>query len=268
MFRALRQRIGLRRARHAAVGGGPIAPEVLEFFLGIGVPVLELYGLTESAGLATTNLPRQAPPRDGWSARAPTSTSASIRRRARSRCATTGTSPGTGTARTPRPLPFTDDGWLRTGDLGEMIDDTHLQVFDRIDDVIVLSDGTRLPPSEIENALRRRRTSARPSWWPTTVISLTALLGIEPNAVSVWALRRNLSVTTYRDMVEKPELVELIDDEVRQLTELHPELERITRHRLLPRELGHEDGELTAMQAVKRHALLERYADLAETISA
>ena len=75
-------------------------------------------------------------------------------------------------------------------------------------------------------------------------------------------------MTTYRDMVEKPELVELIDDEVRQLTALYPELERITRHRLLPTELGHEDGELTAMQAVKRHTLLERYADLAETISA
>ena len=59
VFRALRQRIGLRRARHAAVGGGPIAPEVLEFFLGIGVPVLELYGLTESAFVATTNLPRR-----------------------------------------------------------------------------------------------------------------------------------------------------------------------------------------------------------------
>ena len=267
VFRALRQRIGLRRARHAAVGGGPIAPEVLEFFLGIGVPVLELYGLTESAGLATTNLPRRL--RLGTAGRPgpdvdvridPTTGEIQVRH--------DGNFAGYWNSPDATAAAFTEDGWLRTGDLGEMTDDIHLQVFDRIGDVIVLSDGTRLPPSEIENALKTSAYVREAVVVADDRDGLTALLGLEPNAVSVWALRRNLSVTTYRDMVEKPELVELIDDEVRQLTELHPELERITRHRLLPRELGHEDGELTAMQAVKRHTLLERYADLAETISA
>ena len=103
-----------------------------------------------------------------------------------------------------------------------MTDDLRLQVLDRIGDVIVLSDGTRLPPSEIENALKTSAYIREAVVVADDRDGLTALLGLEPNAVSAWALRRNLSVTTYRDMVEKPEVVELIDDEVRQLTALTP----------------------------------------------
>ena len=267
VFRALRQRIGLRRARYAAVGGGPIAPEVLEFFLGIGVPVFEFYGLTESAGVATTNLPRRL--RLGTAGEAcpdvdvridPTTGEIQVRHDGIftgywSRSGVTGDA-------------VTDDGWLRTGDLGEMVDDTRLRVLDRIDDVIVLSDGTRLPPSEIENELKTSVYIREAIVVADDRDQLTALLGIEPNVVSIWAQRRNLTVTTYRDMVEKPEVEELIDDEVRQLTEQHPQLERIARCRLIRKELGHDEGELTAMQAVKRHVILQRHADLAETIPA
>ena len=122
VFRALRQRIGLRRARHAAVGGGPIAPEVLEFFLGIGVPVLELYGLTESAGLATTNLPRRL--RLGTAGRPgpdvdvridPTTGEIQVRH--------DGNFAGYWNSPDATAAAFTEDGWLRTGDLGEMTDD-------------------------------------------------------------------------------------------------------------------------------------------------
>jgi long-chain acyl-CoA synthetase len=229
------------------------------------VPVLEAYGLAESAGVATSNLPRRlrlgtaGPPCPGVDVRTDPRTG-EIQVRHDGNFAGYWNNPEATAAA------FAEEGWLRTGDLGEMTDDTDLQVLDRIDDVIVLSDGTRLPPSEIENALKTSAYVREAIVVANGRDGLTALLGLEPNTVSAWALRRNLSVTTYRDMVEKPEVVELIDDEVRQLTELHSELERITRHRLLPSELGHEDGELTAMKAVKRHILLERYADLAETI--
>jgi long-chain acyl-CoA synthetase len=267
VFRPLRQRIGLRRARQAIVGGGPIAPEVLEFFLGIGVPVLELYGLTESAGLATTNLPGRlrlgtaGQPGPEFDVRIDATTGEIQVRHA-------GIFAGYWNRPEATAAAFTEDGWLRTGDLGAITDDSYLSVFDRIDDVIVLSDGTHLQPSEIENALKTSAYIREAVVVADDRDGLTALLGLEPNAVSVWALRRDLSVNTYREMVEKPEVVELIDDEVRQLTALHPELEHIAGHRLLPTELGREDGELTAMQAIRRHIMLERYAGLAETVSA
>ena len=263
VFRALRERIGLRRVRYAAVGAAPIASEVLEFFLGIGVQVFELYGLTESAAVATTNLPGRVrlgtagEPCPDVDVRIDPATGEIQLRHDGNFVGYLGRAGATSAA-------LTEDGWLRTGDLGELIEGTHLKVLDRIEDVIVTPDGTRLPPSELENALKTSVYVREAIVVADDGDRLTALLGIEPTAVSMWALRRNISVTTYRDMVEKPEVVELIDDEVRQLTEQYPQLGRIAQHRLIPKELGHEDGELTATHVVKRQVVQGRYADLVE----
>jgi long-chain acyl-CoA synthetase len=266
VFRALKQRIGLRRVRYAAVGGAPIAPQVLEFFLGIGIQVFEFYGLTESAGVATSNLPGRVRLGTAGEAfpdvdlRVDSATGEIQLRHDGNFSGYWGRPDATSAA-------LTDDGWLRTGDLGELVDG-HLEVLDRIEDLIVGPDGTRLPPSEIENALKTSVYVRQAMVVADEGDRLTALLGIEPNAVSTWALRRNISVTTYRDMVEKPEVIELIDDEIRQLTEEHPQLARIAQHRLIPKELGHEDGELTAAQVLKRHVVQGRYADLVQATPA
>jgi long-chain acyl-CoA synthetase len=266
VFRALRQRVGLRRVRYAAVGGGPIAPEVIEFFLGIGVPVFELYGLTESAGVATASLPGRlrlgtaGEPFPGVELRVdPITGEVQVRH--------DGNFVGYWGRADARSDAVTGDGWLRTGDVGELVDG-HLRVLDRIDDLLVGSDGTRRAPSELENVLKTSVYIREAILMVDDRDRLTALIAIEPTAVSTWALRRNLSVTTHRDMVEKPEVIELIDNEIRQLTEQHPELERIAQHRLIPKELGHEDGELTAMQVVKRHVVQQRYGDLVGTAPA
>ncbi|MBW3544137.1 MAG: hypothetical protein KY428_00830 [Bacteroidetes bacterium] len=93
---------------------------------------------------------------------------------------------------------------------------------------------------------------------------LTALIGIEFETVGNWALRNNLTYTTYRDLSEKPEVVQLVQKEVDKANERFARVESIRTFRLLPKELDHEDGELTATQKLKRSAMEESFHDLVE----
>src|SRR5258705_7550670 len=112
---------------------------------------------------------------------------------------------------------MTADGWLKTGDIGEFVDGTHLKITDRAKDIIITAGGKNIAPSEIENALK-----ASPYVKEAIVIGdrrpfLSALIGIELDTVGNWAQRRGLAYTTYRDLSDKPEvraLIQTIVDDV------------------------------------------------------
>jgi long-chain acyl-CoA synthetase len=95
---------------------------------------------------------------------------------------------------------------------------------------------------------------------------LTALIGIEWDTVGDWAQRRKLPYTTYRDLTEKEEVQKLMQRIVDETNDKFASVEQIKKFRLLPKELDHEDGELTATQKVKRSALIDRFGDLVESM--
>src|SRR5690606_17102944 len=157
---------------------------------------------------------------------------------------------------------MTEDGWLKTGDVGEGVDGTHVKIVDRIKHIIITSGGKNISPSEIENSLK-----TSPYVKEAMVIGdgrkyLTALIGIELDTVGDWATRRNIPYTTYRDLSEKPEVIELIKGVVDATNDKFARVENIRKFRLLPKELDHEDGELTATQKVKRNAMEDMFGDL------
>ncbi len=263
VFRAMRERLGLRRCRYASSGAAPIAPEVLEFFIGLGVPVYELYGMTENAAVATANFVHRmklgtvGEPYPGIGFRID-ETTGEIQTKHDGVFAGYWNRPDK-TAET-----FTEDGWLMTGDVGEWVDGTHVKLVDRIKHIIITSGGKNISPSEIENSLK-----TSPYVNEAMVIGegrkyLTALIGIELDTVGNWALRKGLAYTTYRDLSEKPEVIELIQKVVDETNEKFARVENIRQFRLLPKELDHEDGELTATQKLKRAAMEEAFADLVE----
>ncbi|MEV4009327.1 AMP-binding protein [Nonomuraea angiospora] len=262
-YRSLRERLGMRRVRYAASGAAPIAPGVLKFYMGIGIPMHEVYGMSENTAIATANRPGRVrlgtvgEPHPGIELKIDEATGEIMTRH-----------PGNfaGYWRNPRATAdvLDEDGWLHTGDVGEFVEGTHLRITDRMKDIIITAGGKNVAPSEIENALK-----ASPYLKEAIVIGdqrpyLVALIGIEPDTVGEWARRRGLPYTTYRDLSEKPETRELVRGIVDEVNTRFSRVEQVRRFAFLPKELDHEDGELTATQKVRRAAVAKLFEDLVE----
>ena len=263
VFRALKERIGLRHVRYSASGAAPIAPEMLQDFLGMGVPVYELYGMTENTAVATCNFPGAnkvgtvGEPYPGTGFRIDEETG-------EIQTKSLGVFKGYWNKPEQTAATFTDDGWLKTGDVGEWVDGTHVKIVDRMTDIIITSGGKNISPSEIENSLK-----TSPYIKEAMVIGerrkfVSALIAIEFDVVGDWATRRAIPYTTYRDLGEKPEVIDLIQGVVNKSNERFARVENVRKFRMIPKELDHEDGELTATQKLKRTAMEGMFQDLIE----
>jgi long-chain acyl-CoA synthetase len=268
VFRALKERVGMRRVRYAGTGAAPIAPEVIEFFMGIGLDIYELYGMTENSAIATANFAGRVKvgtvgepyPQVGKDGLRIDEVTGEIQTKH------AGVFKGYWGKPEKTAETFTDDGWLMTGDVGEWVEGTHVRIVDRIKHIIITAGGKNISPSEIENTLK-----VSPFVNEAMVIGdrrkyLTALIGIELDTVGNWALKKNISYTTYRDLSEKPEVMALIQKEVDRTNEKFARVEGIKKFRLLPKELDHEDGEMTATMKLKRSSMEELFGDLVESM--
>ncbi len=258
-FRALKDRLGMRKVRYAASGAAPVAPEVLRFFMGIGVPMHEVYGMTENTAVATANRPGRirlgtvGEVHPGIELKIDETTGEILTRHA-------GVFKGYWRKPEDTAAALEPDGWLHTGDVATWVEGTHVRITDRMKDIIITSGGKNISPSQIENELK-----ASPYVREAIVVGdgqrfLSALIGIELDTVGEWAQRRRLGYSTYRDLTEKPEVIELIGGVVKRVNESFANVEQIKEFRLLPKELDHEDGELTATMKVKRSAIAKAFA--------
>ncbi len=254
LFRTLRDRIGLRKCRFAASGAAPIAPEILDWFFGLGVVIHEIYGMTENAAVATSNRPGRVKigtvgePQPEIELRIDEATGEVLTRH-----------PGVFKGYWGKPDETAEvlepDGWLRTGDVGEWVDGTLVQIVDRLKNIIITSGGKNVSPSEIENSLKFSPFVKEAMVVGDRRAYLVALVGIELDTVGDWAQRHAIAYTTYRDLSEKPEVLRLIQGVIKQTNERFSRPENIRKFRIIPKELDHEDGELTATMKVKRSAV-------------
>ncbi|MGJ9412992.1 AMP-dependent synthetase/ligase [Aeromicrobium sp. CF4.19] len=265
LYRPLRERLGLSRVRYAASGAAPISPEVLEFFMGLGLPMHEVYGMTENSAIATANMSGRVrvgtvgEPQEGIELRIDEETGEILTRHA-------GTFVGYWNNPEATASTIDADGWLHTGDVGEWVDGTHVRITDRLKDIIITAGGKNISPSEIENSLK-----ASPYVKEALVIGdrrkyLTALIGIELDTVGNWAQKRRLGFTTYRDLAEKPEVRELVQGVVDETNARFAAVETIKSFALIPKELDHDEGELTATQKVRRSAVTAQFEDVIESM--
>jgi long-chain acyl-CoA synthetase len=260
LYRALRTKLGLARVRVALSGAAPIAPDVLEYWWSLGVPVREIYGQTEDTALATAN-----PAGDV-------------------RLGTVGTAlPGVelrigdgGEILVRSPGNFVgyvgdevgtmaalDDGWLRTGDLGELDADGYLTITGRTKDVIVTAGGLNVSPAKIENLAK-----VSPFISEAMVVGdrrpyLCALIGVESTALQAWAKQQGVQFTTERDLLNKPEVRRLLERQIADTNERLSDAEQLKRFEVLPVDLD-EVGALTATQKVRRQQVVDQFAELIE----
>ena len=263
VFRSLKKRLGMMRVREALSGAAPIAPQVLEFLMSVGVPVREGYGMTENTAVATIV------PADelylGSVGKALPLSEVRIAEDGEILTRSEGTFKGYF-----KNLEATKetiiDGWLHTGDVGRIDEFGHLWITDRKKDIIITAGGKNLSPSEIEN-----RIKISPYVREAMVIGdkrkyLTALIGIESDTVGDWATRKGIPYTTYEDLSSKDEVNELVSMIINDANKDFAQVETVKYFKLIPLELDHEDGQLTATQKVKRAAITEQFAELIESM--
>jgi long-chain acyl-CoA synthetase len=262
--RSLRKKLGMSRVRVALSGAAPIAPDVLEYLWSLGIPVREVYGQTENTALATATpendvrIGKVGRPLPGAEVRIADDGEVLVR------------SPGNflgylgDEAATQAAY---DDGWLRSGDLGEIDADGFLAITGRTKDIVMTAAGLNISPNKLENLLK-----FSPFIRDAMVIGdrrpyLAALIGIDIGMVSVWAQQQNLQFTTQRDLVERIEVRRLVEGAVNEVNRQVDEHEQVQGFELLPIDLE-ETGALTATQKVRRGTAAAQFQDLIERMYA
>ena len=262
-FRTLKKKLGLSKISFAISGAAPIGPEVLKFFMALGVPIFEAYGMTENCAYATSNdfesieLGSVGRPHENCEVKIADDGEILTRHG--------GIFKGYFKDEKSTREVIDEEGWLHTGDVGEFTEKGSLIITDRKKDIIMTSGGKNVSPSEIENKIK-----SSPYIKDALVIGdrrkfLTCLVAIEFDTVSNWALRKKIPFTTYRDLTEKSEVRELVSKEIVRANEETSSLQ-IRKFELIPKELDHEDGELTATQKIKRSVIVEQFSELVESM--
>ena len=261
--RPVRDQLGLARVQRCYTGGAPLGPDVFRFFHAIGVNLKQLYGQTEICGIAVVHRDDDiafntvGTPIPGTELRISDDGEILLR----------SVSVFRGYHRNPEATAevVDDEGWLHTGDAGYLEDETgHLVVIDRQKDVLTAPDGTRYSSAFIENKLKfspyvEEAVSFAPQ---TDGQGMSAMITIDPATVGSWAEHERLSYTTYTDLAAKPEVYELLAEDITRANEDLPEAIRIKRFLLLHKQLDPDDDEITRTRKVRRNVIAERYADL------
>jgi long-chain acyl-CoA synthetase len=257
VLRALQNFIGLRRARVALTGAAPIPPDVVRFFRTLGVPLVEVYGLTESTGMITGQ------PLDDVKIGTvgPATLGVEYRIGEQGELLVRGDVVFAGYYKNPQAsAAAVREGWLHTGDVVEQGANGHLRIVDRLKDIMITAGGKNLTPSEIENTMK-----ASPFIKECIVVAearkfVSALIQVDFETVGKWAEAQRLAFTHFRSLVENPRVRELIAAEVQRGNERLAQVAQIRRFHLLTKELDHDDGEVTATMKVRRSSVYKAYA--------
>jgi long-chain acyl-CoA synthetase len=263
VFRKLRERMGFDRIRVAISGAAPIAPEILHFYQSIGVNLVEAYGQTEGTGATTVSridrvkFGAVGQPLTGIEIKIADDGEILVK------------SPGVfkGYFKNPQATAETVvDGWLHSGDVGELDEDGFLKITDRKKDIIVTAGGKNITPQYIENKLK-----ASIYINDAVVIGdrrkyLSCLIMIDEDNVVKYAQDHKIQFSTYKDLTQDADIQKLIDGEVRAVNETLARVEQVKKFCILPKKLYEEDGEVTPTMKVKRKFVNEAFSDLIDSM--
>ncbi|MFD8116826.1 AMP-dependent synthetase/ligase [Streptomyces microflavus] len=255
------------RLRACVSGSAALAPDIGYFFAGAGVHILEGYGLTETSAASFVN-PGEAyrtgtvgKPLPGTEVRIADDGEILLR--------------GPGVMEGYHKLPdkteevLESDGWIHTGDIGELSADGYLRITDRKKDLIKTSGGKYVAPAEVEGQFK----AVCPFVSNILVHGAdrnfcTALIALDGPTILNWAVENGLEGKSYADVVAAPQTVELIDGYVKRLNEGLQRWQTIKKFRLLPRDLDVEHGELTPSLKLKRPVVEREYQGLIDDMYA
>ena len=267
VFRALQNFIGLREVHVALTGAAPIPPDVVRYFRVLGVPLVEVYGLTESTGMITGHQLDHVV----------VGTVGPVTQGVQYRLGNTDED-GNGELQIQGDMVFAgyyknadataqtiQNGWLHTGDVVREVQG-QLKIVDRLKDIMITAGGKNLTPSEIENTMK-----GSPYIKECIIVAegrkfVGALVQIDYDTVSKWAEAQRIPFTHFRSLVDTPQVRSLIDAEISQGNSRLAQVSQIRKFHLLTKELDHDDGEVTATMKVRRASIYKTYAPEIEAL--
>ena len=265
LFAGLRARLGLDEAVAVNVGAAPTPVEVLEFFHAIGIPIGELWGMSETCGLVTINPPGRVkigtvgPPAPGFEIRLAHDGEVLVR----------GDAVMAGYRNLPDKTAETidADGWLATGDIGELDKDGYLKIVDRKKELIINAAGKNMSPAEIEGKLKASsplidQAVAIGDRRPYNV----ALIVLDPEQVVVWAEKQGLEETSIEALAQNDAMLAAVGEGVDAANQRMARVEQIKRFKVLPAVWEPGGDELTPTQKLKRKPIADKYADEIEAL--
>ena len=263
VLRKLKERMGFDRIRIAYSGAAPIAPDILYFFQSIGVNLIEGYGQTEGTGVTTTSRIGRVKfgtvgvPLEGVEIKIADDGEILVK------------SPGVfkGYFKNPKSTAETIvDGWLYSGDVGEIDEDGYLKITDRKKDIIVTAGGKNITPQYLENKLKASLYINDAVVIGDRRKYLTCLIMIDEDNVVKFAQDHKIQFSTYKDLTGNEEINKLIDAELKAVNETLSRVEQVKKFTILPKKLYEEDGEVTPTMKVKRNFVNEAFKDLIEAM--
>jgi long-chain acyl-CoA synthetase len=263
LFRALKDRLGMSNLRSASTGGAALGPDVFRFFHAMGVPLKQIYGQTEIAGISCIHREGDIAFHSVGKPIPGTEVTISPSGEILSKSSSVFLGYYKNEEATKSTLA---NGWLHSGDAGYLTEDGHLVVIDRLKDVMKLADGTQFSPQFIENRLK-----FSPYVKEAVVVGkdrpyLTAMLCIDMGVVGKWAEKNKLSYTTYTDLSAKKEVYDLVQHAVDEVNETLPAAAKIEKFVLLYKELDADDEELTRTRKVRRVFVEQRYDEVIKAL--
>jgi long-chain acyl-CoA synthetase len=265
MFRHLRAALGLAEAKSVNVGAAPTPLEVLEFFHAIGIPIGELWGMSETCGVVTINPPERVklgtvgPPAPGWEVMLADDGEVMVR----------GDANMVGYRNMPERTAETIDSerWLHTGDIGELDDDGYLKIVDRKKELIINAAGKNMSPANIEAKLK----SASPLIGQAVAIGdrrpyNVALVTLDPDFAPGWAQQQGIEDASIEALASDEKVLAAIQAAVDEANGHMARVEQIKKFELLPTDWQPGGDELTPTMKLKRKPIGEKYADEIEAL--
>jgi len=256
--------LGLGEATVVVSAAAPLPPEVGSFFAGLGMAMLDVYGMTETTGAFTTNTPSEF--KLGTVGRAVGGIEVMI--------ADDGEILARGPLNTPGywNLPaqtselLDEDGWLHTGDIGSVDEDGFVSVLDRKKELIITSGGENISPAAVENVLVAHPLIGQALAFGDRRRYVVALLTLDGEVAPAWAKTRGIEATSLAELADNAEVLATVTAAVDEANEHLARVQQIKRWRLLPVEWTAESEELTPTFKLKRRIIHRKYADIIDAL--
>jgi long-chain acyl-CoA synthetase len=257
-LQGVRAQIGLDECRIAMTGAAPIPYDVLKFFRSLGVPLSEVYGLSETSGPMTWT-----PYRVKVGTVGPALPGVEVVLGDDGEVLTRGGNVFRGYLNAPEQTAdvFDDDGWFHTGDIGTLDDDGYLKIVDRKKELIITAGGKNISPANLEAALKSGPLIGQACVVGDQQPYVAALLVLDPEAAPAWAQARGIDAENLDALAVDPAVLAEVEREVAEANHHFSQAEQIKRWRLLAQEWLPDSEELTPTMKLKRRGVHRKYAD-------